>query len=392
MPSSHSPLRVGHVITRFHGAGGAKNTILTCAGLVAAGYEVDFIVGASADPWRADGTGVRWVQVPTLRRPIHPLHDAAAARDLLRLFRERRYDIVHTHLAKAGIVGRWAAHRAGVPIIIHGLHGATFNPTQNWLINALYLFLERRAAPWSDRIVSVGVDLQQRYLAAGVGRPEQYVLIHSGMDLRAFTAVRAWTPAQRAAKRAELGVGAEDFVVGYVAALEWRKGHHRLIEVARELCPRYPQLRFLFVGEGFDEERLQALVREAGLADCVLFTGYRNDVPEIMAVLDVKVFASEREGLPQVLVQAATVGLPVVAFEAEGVRELVRDGGNGYVLPQGDIRGMIQALTHLLEHPHLARELGARGPQLVDERWQIETMQQKTIALYETLLAEKGLA
>lgn len=392
MPLSHSPLRVGHVITRFHGAGGAKNTILTCAGLVAAGYEVDLIVGASADRWRAEESGVHWLQVPSLQRPIHPLRDVRAARDLLHLFRERRYDIVHTHLAKAGIVGRWAARRAGVPIIIHGLHGATFNATQSWLTNTLYLLLERQAAHWTDRIVSVGEDLQQRYLAAGVGRPEQYELIHSGMDLRAFAAARSMTPVQRVAKRAELGLGAEDFVVGYVAALEWRKGHHRLIEVARQLCPRYRHLRFLFVGEGFDGGRLQALVQAGGLADRVLFTGYRNDVPEIMATLDVQAFASEREGLPQVLVQAASVGVPVVAFEAEGVRELVKDGWNGYVLPQNDVRGMIKVLVHLIEQPHLARKMGARGPELVDDRWQIETMQEKTLALYKTLIAAKGLA
>jgi glycosyltransferase involved in cell wall biosynthesis len=110
-----------------------------------------------------------------------------------------------------------------------------------------------------------------------------------------------------------------------------------------------------------------------------------------MAALDVKAFASEREGLPQVLVQAAAVGLPDVAFEAEGVRELVKDGVNGYVLPQGDVAGMIRALTKLLEQPHLARTMGARGPQLVDGRWQVETMQQKTLALYESLLAEKGV-
>ncbi|NOZ51236.1 MAG: glycosyltransferase family 4 protein [Chloroflexi bacterium] len=390
MPFDPSQIRVGHVITRFHGAGGAKNTLMTCAGLVAAGYQVDLIVGASADRWRAEGSGVNWIQVPSLRRTLHPLHDLRAAGDLLRLFRERRYHIVHTHLAKAGILGRWAASRAGVPLIIHGLHGATFSPTQSWLTNTLYLLLERQAARGSDRIVSVGADLQQRYLAANVGRPEQYVLIHSGMDLRAFAAARSLSAQQRAAKRAELGLGADDVVVGYVAALEWRKGHHRLIQVAQQLCPRFPHLRFLFVGEGFDAGRLQDMVREVGLTDRILFSGYRTDVPEIMATLDVKVFASEREGLPQVLVQAAAVGLPVVAFEAEGVRELVRDGWNGTVLPQGDVNGMVAALGRLIQQPQLRQEMGARGPQLVDDRWHIATMQQKTLALYEALLTAKG--
>ena len=175
-------------------------------------------------------------------------------------------------------------------------------------------------------------------------------------------------------------------MAGYVAALEWRKGHHHLIEVARRLCPRYPQLHFLFVGEGFDRARIEALVREAGLSDRIHFTGYRTDVADEMAAFDVKLFASEREGLPQVLVQAAAVGLPVIAFEAEGVRELVRDGVNGYHLDYGDIEGMAARLEAFVQHPELAARMGRRGPALVDDRWQIVTMQQKTAELYETLL------
>jgi len=138
-------IRVAHVITRLHGAGGAKNTLLTCAGLDPSRYEVDLIVGASADRWRADGIPVNWVQIPAMRRSIHPLYDARAGLDLLALFRKRRYHIVHTHLAKAGIVGRWAAHQAQTPLVIHGLHGATFNPTQSKVENAVYLWLEKKA-------------------------------------------------------------------------------------------------------------------------------------------------------------------------------------------------------------------------------------------------------
>ena len=191
--------------------------------------------------------------------------------------------------------------------------------------------------------------------------------------------------------RRELGLAETDFVAGYVAALEWRKGHHYVIELARRLCPDHPRLRFLFAGEGFDRERLQALAREAGVAERILFTGYRTDVPDVMAALDIKLFASEREGLPQVLVQAAAVGLPVLAFEAEGVRELVHEGKNGHVFGQGDVAGMARALTELMEQPQRRRRMSEYGPGLVDERWTIETMQAKTVALYDELLRERGL-
>ncbi|MCO6450453.1 MAG: glycosyltransferase family 4 protein [Caldilineales bacterium] len=384
-------IRVAHIITRFHGAGGAKNTLFTCAGLDKERYEVDLIVGTSADSWRAEEAGVHWVQLDDMLRSIHPLYDFRAGRALLQLCRERDYHIVHTHLAKAGILGRWAAHRAGTPIIIHTLHGATFSPVQNRLSNGLYLMLERRTAPWTDRFISVGEDLRQRYLAAGIGSPDRYSVIHSGMDLRAFRLAGEQKAVRSQAIRQGLGLAPDDFVTGYVAALEWRKGHHHLVKMLQPLCQQYPQLQVLFVGEGYDHERISAVVQEAGLTSRIHFTGYRTDVADVMAALDAKLFASEREGLPQVLVQAAAVGLPVLAFEAEGVRELVHEGVNGHVFAYGDAAGMRAALKQWIDDPALAVKMGGQGPALVDERWTVETMQAKTNALYADLLAEKGL-
>jgi len=400
MPSNHAPIsqvssgeqiRVAHVITRFHGAGGAKNTLFTCKGLAQQGYDVDLVVGNSADRWRAEGSGVNWIQISSMRRDVHLLWDSRAALDLLKLFRQRQYHIVHTHLAKAGIVGRWAAQRAGVPIIIHGLHGATFNPTQGRLTNAIYRILERRAAASSDRIVSVGEDLRQRYLDAGIGEAGQYEIIHSGMDLDAFLEARENKSVRRQAIRTELGLSEDDFVAGYVAALEWRKGHRYLIEVAKQLCSSYSRLKVLFVGEGFDRERLEEMVAGVGLKDRITFTGYRNDVADVMAALDVHLFVSEREGLPQVLVQSAATGMPVLAFEAEGVRELVHDDVNGYVFTHGDVDAMAVALEYFINEPELAQMMGAEGPSLVNDSWQIDTMQRKTQDLYLTLLKERGI-
>ena len=391
MTASKPKIRVAHVITRFHGAGGAKNTIMTCAGLDKSRFEVDLIVGASADRWRAEGAGVHWIQIPHLVRQLHPIHDVRAARALEALFRRKRYHIVHTHLGKAGILGRWAAHRVGAPIVIHGLHGATFNPTQTIFENGVYLWLEKRAMAWTDKVISVGEDLMQRYLDAGVGKPEDYVIIHSGMDLSAFRQAADMSAEARKAKRRELGLPEDAFIAGYIAALEWRKGHRHLIRLMQALAPRYPQLHLVFAGEGFSAERLKRMVADAGLDARIHFLGYRYDVPEIMAMLDVKLFASEREGLPQVLVQADSVGLPILAFEAEGVREMVKHGRNGYVFPYGDVKAMSRALEQFIQHPQMAREMGQRGRTLVDDRWDIKTMQRKTQELYEQLLKEKGV-
>jgi len=391
MPESAQKIRVGHVITRFHGAGGAKNTIMTCAGLDKSRFDVDLIVGASADRWRAEGAGVNWIQIPQLVRQVHPIRDMQAARSLKHLITQRRYHIVHTHLAKAGILGRWAAHQAETPLVIHGLHGATFNPTQNALENGVYLWLEKKAMTWTDKVISVGEDLMQRYLDAGIGRREDYVIIHSGMDLTAFRRAAQMSEEERMAKRRALGLPEDAFVAGYIAALEWRKGHRFLIRLMQQVAPQYPQLHLVFAGEGFSAERLKKMVADAGLTDRIHFLGYRNDVPEIMATLNVKLFASEREGLPQVLVQADAVGVPILAFEAEGVREMVKDGVNGFIFPYGDVAAMQQALVRFIEDPALARKMGQAGRALVDDRWEIATMQRKTQDLYDALLKEKGL-
>jgi len=390
MPSSPK-IRVAHVITRFHGAGGAKNTIMTCAGLDKSRFEVDLIAGASADKWRAEGAGVNWIQIPNLIRSLHPVKDWRAARALAELFQEKNYTIVHTHLGKAGILGRWAAHQVHTPIVIHGLHGATFNPTQTWLENTIYLWLEKKAMTWTDKVISVGEDLMKRYLEAGIGHPHDYVIIHSGMNLSAFRRAATMSREARLAKRRELGLPEDAFIAGYIAALEWRKGHHYLIDMMKELAPHYPNLHMVFAGEGFSSQRLQQLTVDAGLTDRIHFLGYRNDVPEIMAMLDVKLFASEREGLPQVLVQADAVGVPVLAFEAEGVREMVHDGVNGFVFPHGDVAAMASALIRFMKEPGLSAEMGARGRALVDDRWDIATMQRKTQELYDELLRKRGL-
>ena len=384
-------IRVAHVITNIDGSGGVKNTLLTCAGLDPLRYEIDLIVGSQCDRSRIQGLDVTLIQIPTMRSPFHPFFDALAARDLLKLFRQRQYHIVHTHFGKAGVLGRWAAHRAQTPILVHGLHGATFNPAQPLLVNMVDRLAERTVTRWTDVVISVGEDLRQRYLNAGVGYPEQYVIIHSGMDLSAYQKAAALDDHARMAVRRSLGLHEDAFVAGCIANLEHRKGHRHLIRLMAQLAPHYPNLHLILAGEGPEKPHLQALVRRAKLTDRIHFLGYRQDVPEIMAAMNVKLFASEREGLAQVLVQADAVGLPILAFEVEGARETIREGVNGYIFPQGDIAGMAHSLAKFIEHPKLAKRMGQAGRALVDKRWEISTMQQKTQALYESLLTKKGI-
>jgi len=280
-------IRVAHVITNIDGSGGVKNTLLTCAGLDHTRYDIDLIVGSQCDRSRIEDLDVTLIQIPAMHSPFRPFSDVLAARDLLKLFRQRRHHIVHTHFGKAGILGRWAAHRAQIPILIHGLHGATFNPSQNPLVNAVDKLAERAATRWTDVVISVGEDLQQHYLNAGVGHPEQYVIIHSGMDLSAYRKAATLDEHVRMAKRRSLGLQEDAFVAGCIANLEHRKGHRHLVRLIAQLAPRYPNLHLILAGEGPEKSRLQAMVRRAGLTDRIHFLGYREEGKANLQLSDV---------------------------------------------------------------------------------------------------------
>jgi glycosyltransferase involved in cell wall biosynthesis len=384
--------RVCHVNTRFLRAGGAKNTLLTVAGLDKSRYEIDLVAGRDVFRPQVDAVdGVRLIVVPSMTRNIRPLQDLKTFLALFRLFRRRRYQLVHTHLAKAGMLGRLAAKMADVPIIVHSLHGSTFYDGQNPVVRTSYILLERLAGRMTDCFVPVGDDLKNRYIAQRIGRPSKYVVIHSGMDLGRFIAAGDLTQEEVGAKKAELGIGSSDAVIGAVSSLEPRKGHIYLIQAAKEVVSKHPKVKFLLAGEGFYRDELESAVEREGVGDHFVFAGYREDVPEVMATFDILALTSLWEGLPQVLVQAAAVGRPIVTFDVEGAREVVKDGVNGFVIPSRDVDCLVEQLGYLLSAPSLAKDMGARGRDFVDDSWTVESMVRQTDGLYQRLLRAHGM-
>jgi glycosyltransferase involved in cell wall biosynthesis len=386
-------IKVCHVNTRFLRAGGAKNTLFTVAGLDKSRYEIDLVVGRDVFRPQVDAVdGVNLIVVPSMTRNIHPLQDLKTLVALFRLFRQRRYQLVHTHLAKAGMLGRLAAKMAHVPIIVHSLHGSTFYDGQSLVARGSYILLERLAGRMTDCFIAVGDDLRNRYIAQNIGRPSQYVVIHSGMDLGRFVAAGDLTQQEVEAKKADLGIEAGDAVIGAVSSLEPRKGHIYLIEAAKEVVSQHPKVKFLLAGEGFYREELERAVKREGVGGHFVFAGYREDVPEVMATFDILALTSLWEGLPQVLVQAAAVGRPIVTFDVEGAREVVKDGVNGFVVPSRDVDRLAEKLGNLLSAPSLAKDMGMRGRNFIDDSWTVEMMVRQTDDLYQRLLQEKGIA
>ncbi len=386
------PLRIAHIITRMILGGAQENTLLTCAGLVERGHDVRLLTGPTGGPEgelvsEAARRGVAVEEVPDLVRPISLLRDWRAYRALRRRLRELGPDVVHTHSSKAGVLGRAAARAAGVPVVIHTIHGLPFHPFMNPAVARAYVLAERWAARRCDRLVSVAEAMTDQAVAAGVAPRDRFVTVHSGMAVEPFLNARQ----RREEMRGKLGYAPGDFVVVKVARLFELKGHGFLIAAARQLRAAHPELRLLLVGDGLLRRSLEAQVREAGLADGVKFAGLvpAAEVPGYLAAADLLVHASLREGLPRAAPQALLAGTPVVAFDVDGAREVVRDGETGLLVPPRDVRSLCAAIRRMIEDRGLASGTAAAGRDLCARLFPAEVMVAKLESIYRERLSAK---
>ncbi len=385
-------MRVTHVITRLIVGGAQENTIASVLGLRRKpGIEVDLISGpttgpeGSLEPLLADSPELLHL-IPDLVRPIHPVKDWSAYRQLRRRFATQRPDIVHTHSGKAGILGRLAAAAAGVPIIVHTIHGPSFGPFQGALPNWIFRAAELRAARVTTHFVVVAEAMTRQYLHAGIGAPPQFTRIFSGFDLQPFL------NAQNSRDlRARYGIAPDDLVVGKVARLFKLKGHDDLFAIAPELLKAEPRLKFLMVGSGPWEPRFKQTAAALGLADRFVFTGLvpPERVPELIGIMDILVHTSRREGLARVLPQALAAGKPVIAFDCDGANEVCLDQQTGFLVPSGDRARLQERLQELARDPALRNRFGQAGRLLVRDFFPVERMVDELQALYLRLIAAK---
>lgn len=389
-----APWRVTHVITRLILGGAQENTVASVLGLRdKPGFDVDLVSGPTTGSEGSIESHVAAVPgcltlVPEMVRPVHPWLDLLAYRALLRLFQQRRPHIVHTHSGKAGILGRLAARRARVPIVIHTIHGPSFGPFQGALANLAFVTAERLAGRCSHHFVSVADAMTRQYLAAGIGQPSQYSCIRSGFDLGPF--LNARRPPDLARR---LGIQPGDFVVGKVARLFRLKGHDELFAALPTLLERVPHARILLVGDGPDRPRYEAMAAQPPLAGRVVFAGLvpAQDVPGHLALMDVLVHLSRREGLPRVLPQALAAGVPIVASHCDGAPEICIDGETGFLVPPDATAPLVDRIAALASNPGLGKALAARGRARVIQEFTTSRMVDDLEALYHDLLQRHGL-
>lgn len=386
-------MRVIHVITRLIVGGAQENTIASVLGLrKIPGLEAQLISGPSYGPEgslesKVESLGASFVLLPELVRPISPWKDWVALKKLTQRFRVEKPDIVHTHSGKAGLLGRAAAARAGVPIIIHTIHGPSFGTFLNPMGNVMF----RRAEKWgghrTTHFVVVAEAMKAQYLAAGIGTPEQYTRVFSGFDLEPFVSAKRDLELRR-----RLSIQPQDIVVGKVARLFKLKGHDDLLDIAPKLVSALPQLKFLLVGDGEWRGRLEQRVNALGLEKSFIFTGLVNprEIPSYVGICDMVVHLSQREGLARALPQAMAAGLPIVAYECDGAPEVCIEGETGFLIPVGDQQLLMERILLLARDSELRKQLGQRGQVFVLSRFSTEAMVSDLHRLYLKLMENHG--
>jgi glycosyltransferase involved in cell wall biosynthesis len=384
-------MKIVHIITRLIIGGAQENTLLSCQGQQRAGHDVTLITGPALGPEgsllpQAQAGGYRVIVVDEMRRAIRPMRDWKAYRRLIALLRDLHPDIVHTHSSKGGILGRRAARRAAAPAVVHTIHGLAFTASTRRLINGVYKRLERQAAPMTTRIVCVADAMRDQSLAAGIGRPEQYVTIYSGMETEPFLN----PPTPRQTVRGSLGFTDQHIVVGTVARLFDLKGHDDLLRIAPQLCRTFPTLRFLWVGDGLLRQRFEETMQQMGLRERFVLSGMvpPGRVPELVGAMDILVHPSRREGLARALPQAALAGIPVITYDVDGNREALLDGVSGILVPPFDVQMLFEAICKLAQDSSLQSQMGHAGRKFALQRFDAKVMLNALDRLYGQILPQ----
>ncbi len=383
-------MRVAHIITRMIIGGAQENTLYNCLDLMN-DYSDDVLLltgpalgpeGRLLEQGRAGGLKVEMVD--SLRRAIDPVRDFLAYRELAKRIRQFAPDVVHTHSAKAGFLGRMAGWRCRVPAVIHTVHGAPFHPYQNAWARRSFILLERWAANRCHHMISVANAMTDLMVDAKVAPREKFTTIYSGMDVEPF-----WNSgALRAEARTALGISPKTVVFGKIARLFHLKGHEYLIEAARRLLDVNPNCVFLLVGDGILRQQLDSEIRRLGMDQQFIFTGLvpPERIPYFLSAMDALVHTSLREGLARTLPQALIAGKPVISYDVDGAREVVLPNETGFLLEPKSVQPLADAMLALASDAGLRERLGQGGRARFTDQFRHQTMTKQIRNLYQRVL------
>jgi glycosyltransferase involved in cell wall biosynthesis len=368
---SDKKMKICHVITRMIVGGAQENTLLTIIGHIQKGHEVVLITGPSPGPEgellkKSNYPEFEIIEIPSLVRQMNPVKDYAAYRELKKIFAERKFDVVHTHSSKAGIIGRAAAWKAKVPFVAHTVHGQAFHAYEKAWKNFLYISAERWAAKRCHKIYAVAQAMIDQCVEAKVAPRGKYKVVYSGMEIGDFLNSKP-----EPELREQLGIPEGARVLGAVSRLFPLKGYEYFLPLAYAVNTVCPDVHFLVVGDGSLRGWMDKQLAAIGLTDHFHFAGLvpPDEVYRYIALMDILAHLSLREGLPRCVVQALASGKPALGFKLDGTPEVIIDGETGYCAKAKDVKTVIASAVHILSNPELARQMGENGKKMVAEKF-----------------------
>lgn len=354
-------------------------------------YDLRIFIGRTKHPTDKtrlflDAFKERITFIAELRREVNLWDDWLVFWKLFGKFKQERFDIVHTHTAKAGALGRLAAKMAGVPVIIHTPHGHNFYGYFNGFISRVIIFIEKVLAVFTDRLIALTELEKQDYLKFRVADEQKTVLVYIGLELDKFLANNADKV------KGSFSINNREKVVGYVGRLDPIKGVQFFVEAARLCLQKNISLKFILVGEGILRKELEDKVTLWGLNDKIVFTGWRDDIPDIMSILDILVLPSLNEAVGIVLIEAGSLGVPVVASNVGGIAEIIKDKQTGILVEPADPQAIAEAVKELLDNPQKMLAMSNAAKNRVKDRFKAENMVQATLNIYQEVLKEKNVS
>jgi glycosyltransferase involved in cell wall biosynthesis len=393
--TAESRTKILRVIARLNMGGPALHVAYLTAGLRERGYDTTLVAGSLARgedsmAFVADELGVGVVRIDELGREISPLRDVIATLRLARLIRRERPDILHTHTAKAGTVGRVAAllaGRKGPPIVVHTFHGHVLRGYFGPRRSLVFRLLERWLAGRTTALIAVSPQVRDDLVALHVAPPERFVVIRLGIELDERV---AGAKDGRLESRRYLGIPANRFAVGWIGRMTGVKRTDDVLVAFKRLREGGVDACLCMVGDGPDRAQLERRAHELGIVKDTLFLGYQEDVAPFYAAFDALVLPSSNEGTPVSAIEALAAGRPVVATRVGGVPDVVEEGEDGFLVELGATDELADRLAQLARDPALRERMGAAGRQRVLPRYAVERLVDDVDRLYRSLLSEGG--
>ncbi|PIE51751.1 hypothetical protein CSA37_07045 [Candidatus Fermentibacteria bacterium] len=379
-----------HIITKMAVGGAQMNTLISCREITKMGYPSSVLTGPEISP---EGTfsdlsekyGIPVYTAPHLIRKLSPYHDIRAYFEIKKIIDEHKFSIVHTHGSKAKFLGRLAATAAKTPVkIVQTVHGWSFFDTMPPLQKAFYAALERIGYKLADSNIVVSPHDILKGVNWGIGKPEDYQLIRSGVEFESFLAKRGTGSESRKMLNLDQNIP----IVGTVIRLAPQKHPEAIVDVALKVSKQFPDVMFVIVGDGPLKGYMHNYIKEKGLENNFLLLGSRKDVSDILPAFDAFLLTSRSEGLPRAMLEALAVGIPVVATDVGGIAELVNGHKNGFLCAHGDINCLSNGLIKLIESPETGKKLLASVDRdlkpfsakiMVDELFQLYTFLMKNM-------------